>query len=300
MPRPVSLTENFTPRALAREADADAAALGRELHRVRQKVPRAPVAGAPGRPRRSCRRGSHSYVSWMPLALAAGRTTSMESETTSSSSTSRVSSRSLPEMMRERSSRSSMSLRLHLRVALDGLQSLRLHLAAAPAPARIRFVQPMMEVSGVRSSCESVERNSSFRRFAASASARAAVLAQEQSSRARPRSLQLAQVARKLFDVRLGVLDVLQVGQVREVDDGDDRERRQHRVEADRLDEPRRHPGGRSAREVGHRSPEVVGLPRRPEALAELQRLLDGDEAGVGRVLHERHDEDGERAPCGE
>jgi hypothetical protein len=53
--------------------------------------------------------GSHSYVSRMPFALAAGRTTSMEFETTVSRLTSRVSSRSFPEMMRERSSRSSMS-----------------------------------------------------------------------------------------------------------------------------------------------------------------------------------------------
>src|SRR5919205_485174 len=70
--------------------------------------------------------------------------------------------------------------------------------------------------------------------------------------------LQLAEVARKLLDVRLRDLDVLQVGQVGEVDDGDDGQRRQHGVEADRLDEPCGRARGRRAGEVGHRSPEVV------------------------------------------
>ena len=82
------------------------------------------------------------------------------------------SSRSLPVMIRETSSRSSMScswiceFRSMMSIARRVVGSSR-------CPAASSRAQPRMAFSGVRSSCDRVARNSSFARFAAWASSRA-------------------------------------------------------------------------------------------------------------------------------
>ena len=69
-------------------------------------------------------------------------------------------------MMRETSSRSSIELGLRARVALDGLERLRALVRSSAVRARSMRVQPTIAFSGVRSSCDSVARNSSLMRFA--------------------------------------------------------------------------------------------------------------------------------------
>ena len=102
--------------------------------------------------------------------------------------------RSLPVTMRETSSMSSIEPRLRARVAVDRRRS--------PRAARVRrhrrrriAVQPRMALSGVRSSCESVARNSSLARFAscdATASRTPSAAARAACSRSSARSISSA------------------------------------------------------------------------------------------------------------
>ena len=65
-------------------------------------------------------------------------------------------------------------LGLHARVALDGLEAASVVRRGPSAPRRRTCDQPRIALSGVRSSCESVARNSSFISLMRSASVRAA------------------------------------------------------------------------------------------------------------------------------
>ena len=103
-----------------------------------------------------------------PLASAAGRTASTAASMKAFGSAGRTSMRSLPVMMRETSSRS--SIRRACERALRSMVSIaREALEPSTSPFRIIEAQPSIEVKGVRSSCESVARNSSFSRSASSA-----------------------------------------------------------------------------------------------------------------------------------
>jgi hypothetical protein len=75
-------------------------------------------------------------------------------------------------MIRDTSSRSSMSCAC-ARTLRSITSSPRVTVAASLRPPRSITVQPRMGVSGVRSSCERVARNSSLARLASSAALRA-------------------------------------------------------------------------------------------------------------------------------
>ena len=108
-----------------------------------------------------------------PLASASGWAASTAASTTGPSWTGRESRRSLPAMIRDTSSRSSISL-----ASVFVLRSIMPSARAIPASSifslRRSCDQIRMAPSGVRSSCEIMARNSSLARLAASASARAA------------------------------------------------------------------------------------------------------------------------------
>ena len=70
--------------------------------------------------------------------------------------------RSLPRMMRDTSSRSSISLHLRAGVALDDLEAARQHRRVCRPSLRRMPIQASIACSGVRSSCDSTPRNSSF------------------------------------------------------------------------------------------------------------------------------------------
>ena len=109
----------------------------------------------------------------MPLAAAAGVTVSIAASMNESGWSGCTSSRSLPELMRLMSSRSSMSCAwtraLRSMVSRPARSSSALRLVM-----RSTWAQPRMAFSGVRSSCDSVARNSSLASLTRSASARAA------------------------------------------------------------------------------------------------------------------------------
>ena len=155
--------------AVAAERHRDAAARRRELHRVREQVPdhllqpigiaerRAPLV-EPVASIVNCRDS------------ADGRIDSTAAWTSAARSTGRRSRRSLPVVMRETSSRSSTSRACAwaLRSIFSSARNAR---GRDNAPDRSSRVQPRMALSGVRSSCDSVARNSSFSRLASRSSA---------------------------------------------------------------------------------------------------------------------------------
>ena len=109
----------------------------------------------------------------MCFASAAGRTFSIALSTRSCGSTGSRLRRRRPVMMRETSSTSPISLAWAW--ALRSMISRTCGRRSADTGAwRSIETQPRTALSGVRSSCESVARNSSFRRLARSASSRAA------------------------------------------------------------------------------------------------------------------------------
>jgi hypothetical protein len=104
-----------------------------------------------------------------PFASAAGRTASTAASMKEFGSTGRTSMRSLPVMARDTSRRSSMSCAC-ARALRSMVSKARPALPPSSCPMRSMCAQPRIAVSGVRSSCETVARNSSFRRFASCAS----------------------------------------------------------------------------------------------------------------------------------
>ena len=96
----------------------------------------------------------------------------MTVSTIDTNSTGWISSCRLRVSMRETSSRSSTRCACCL-AQREIVSSARLEAAASSAPAASILNHPMIAPSGVRSSCETIARNSSFARLAASASARA-------------------------------------------------------------------------------------------------------------------------------
>ncbi len=120
----------------------------------------------------------------MPFASAAGRTTSIAACTTAARSVGRTSRRIFPETMRETSSKSSINC-----VSARALRSIVTRAFAAlsgpSTPSRSMRTHAMIGESGVRSSCDTVARNASLARFAASASARVARSRARISSRSR-------------------------------------------------------------------------------------------------------------------
>ena len=105
--------------------------------------------------------------SLMLRASAAVCTASTADTMTETRSTDRTSRRSLPVMMRETSRRSSISW-ASTRVLRSMTSGPRRAPTASSVPDRSRRTQPRIAFSGVRSSWESVARNSSFARFASS------------------------------------------------------------------------------------------------------------------------------------
>ena len=175
-PTPVSATVTSDRAEPTRSMpDAYAAAGRRELDGVREQVPEhllQPLGVAVDDGRLAV---DTSGQMLMPLASAAGRTrVHRVAHDRARSPPAAMSSRSRPVMMRDTSSTSDDQLRLRLRVALDDLQHARHAVAARRAAARSSDTQPRIALSGVRSSCDSVARNSSFSRLARSASSRAA------------------------------------------------------------------------------------------------------------------------------
>ena len=98
----------------------------------------------------------------MSFAWRAGRTVSTASSTTRFMSIPRASMRSLPLMARDTSSRSSMSL-VCARAFRSIAATARERSAAGTAPVDSMRTHPKIAVIGVRSSCDTVIRNSSFR-----------------------------------------------------------------------------------------------------------------------------------------
>ena len=108
----------------------------------------------------------------MPFASAVGRRASSAASTIGAKFSGCRSSLRLPVIMRETSSRSSISRACER--ALRSIVSIaRVAFDPSTSPLRIIEAHPRIEVKGVRSSCESVARNSSFSRSASSACRRA-------------------------------------------------------------------------------------------------------------------------------
>jgi len=109
----------------------------------------------------------------MFLAAAAGRMPSIASSITSRTSTGWTVRRILPASMRETSSRS--SIRRTWAVTFRRMICSARRVCSASRSPRWRMVaQPFTALSGVRSSCERVDRNWSLARLAASARSRSA------------------------------------------------------------------------------------------------------------------------------
>ena len=123
-----------------------------------------------GSPATTPARGSSTLCSRISLASAAGRTASSACSTTAVSSRGHTSSRILPLITRETSSRSSISCTW----ASDWrtmTSSARFICSSPTCPLWSMRAQPYTAFSGVRSSCETTARNWSLARAAASASA---------------------------------------------------------------------------------------------------------------------------------
>ena len=93
---------------LAAQRDVDLSSLGRELDGIRDQVPHDLLDAHAVTQAVACRR-IKLHVNVMPRASAAGRTTLTPALITSASSQGRMSTRSLPETMRDTSRTSSMS-----------------------------------------------------------------------------------------------------------------------------------------------------------------------------------------------
>ena len=114
-----------------------------------------------------------------PFASAVGVIDSTESVSSGPSDIRRGESCTLPRTMRETSSRSLTICTCA--VALRWIvSSARITCLGCTFPSRSIVVQPRIALRGVRSSCDRVARNSSFRRLAVSASSRASANAFEQ------------------------------------------------------------------------------------------------------------------------
>ena len=125
-----------------------------------------------GSPRKPAGSVAIDVSRWIPLASALGRTASTAARAIVPRSIGCVSRRSLPVMMRETSRMSSISTACAL--ALRSIVSSALRdFSGDRLPERNIPVHPTIAASGVRSSCDSVARNSSLARLAASASSRA-------------------------------------------------------------------------------------------------------------------------------
>ena len=150
-----------------------AAALGRELDRVRQQVPHhllqaVGVARARCPPRVQARPRAGSPWPRPRAARCRGRPPPPRAGSTrlhAQAQLARDDPRDVEDVVDE--------LVLRLRVAVDGLQGPGRGGLVEPARRAAGAAQPTMAFSGVRSSWERVARNSSFSRFAASASSRA-------------------------------------------------------------------------------------------------------------------------------
>ena len=109
-------------------------------------------------------RGSSSFSSRMPLASAAGRTVS----TAASMNATRLDRLHVePHLAGDDAAHVEQvfdQLRLHAGVALDRLEALAADRRRRCVPRRSTCDQPRIALSGVRSSCDSVARNSSFMR----------------------------------------------------------------------------------------------------------------------------------------
>ena len=106
------------------------------------------------------------------MALAAGVTVPIAAFTTAPISTGWRSSWSLPVTIRDTSS--SWSMIWFCAVALRMMVSMAVRISSGVScPRWSRYAHPTIAVSGVRSSCDSVARNSSFTRLAVSATVRA-------------------------------------------------------------------------------------------------------------------------------
>ena len=146
------------------------AAARRELDRVRRAGSTPPAAAASRSPKIGGRRRRLDDVaSATPLRVGgrADRCRSPASTTAREVDAPATSRRSLPVMMRDTSSRSSMSC-----ACARALRSMVVERRAPSVPGRrapLRSIraQPRIALSGVRSSCDSVARNSSLARFAA-------------------------------------------------------------------------------------------------------------------------------------
>ena len=116
------------------------------------------------------------------FAFAAGSTASIAASITGTSSTLEISRRRLPVMTRDTSSRSSISCACAFALR-STVSRACLDVASSNSFMRSNLIQPSIAVSGVLSSCESIARNSSFVRFASSASTRANFSRSKSSSR---------------------------------------------------------------------------------------------------------------------
>src|SRR5262249_24997940 len=117
--------------------------------------------------------GSSDEMITIFLASAAGRPITLASSTIGTRSPMLTSMRSCPVIMRDTSSSSPISLFCALAL-LFMTSSARANLSSPSRLPLSIFDHPRMELSGERSSCETVARNSSLRRLACSDSARAA------------------------------------------------------------------------------------------------------------------------------
>ena len=120
----------------------------------------------------------------------------MAAATTGASCTGRTFRRNLAPTIRERSRMSEMTWACA--AALRSMASRpRRAVASSRRPPRSRYVQPTIAVSGVRSSWDSVDRNSSFTRLAVSACVRARSASSSRRSRSPSSCLRCGDVARE-------------------------------------------------------------------------------------------------------
>ena len=126
-----------------------------------------------GSPRTGTRVSGSEVVSRTPLAAAAGRMRPTAASTDSATSVGPRVTRHSPETIRETSSRSSISCAC-VRALCSIAPSATAVLSVPSSPVRSMLDHARIGVSGVRSSCETVARNSSFARLASSARSRAA------------------------------------------------------------------------------------------------------------------------------
>ncbi len=137
----------------------------------------------PASPLTIMRDGSSRLRSRMSLDAAAGVAESSAACTMSSMATCCRSSRSLPVMIRLRSSRSSISCTCARALRSMTSMARRWSSGLVVSPFSRICVHPRIELSGVRSSCDSVARNSSLMRVARCAAMRALRSASRISSR---------------------------------------------------------------------------------------------------------------------